>query len=569
MNTNKCRTGRKNRAVISLLCMSMLAPASAAAALPNSGTVLEGAKPPAAQAPAQRQAPVITVEGEQPAATDDNQQKIAISGFRLSGEFPVPASELLKLLDDQAGKELPLGQLNKLAGKITDHLRQQGYLVAFAYIPAQTIKDGIVEITVVPGKYGRLTITGEGISQAQLRRMFFAAKPGSFITREPLERALLLASDLSGVNIKATLTPGKEAGAADLVLNVSRTNKVTGIFYTDNWGNRYSGKLRSGAQITVNNPGNSGDQLTLGGLLTEDRRLDDYNLSYQTPLGNNGAHLNLGHSKLHYTLGETYDDLGATGEADTDSISLSYPVIRSRAFNLTGTLGYDHKRLHDDITASDTYSRKTSGLWNLGVSGNFSDTWLGGGINSFALTQYSGRLSIHDTDTAAIDAMTTNTAGHFNKTVLNLERQQAVAQNLSFHFTFTGQLANKNLDSSEKLFIGGADGVRAYPQGEASGDQGYRLSGELMWRLPGLSTAKDSVYLTSFYDYGNVIVNKNTYTGSGDNRRSLMGAGLGLLWNKDKNFTLRLDYAWKLGHEAANSDTDKGGRFWLQGVKYF
>lgn len=569
LNKNNGHISNKNIAVITLLCMSMLAPAYAAVPPPNSGTALEGVKPPAVQAPAQRQAPSVTVEGEQPALPNDSLQTIKVSGFRLSGELPVPENELLQLIRDQAGKELTLSQLNKLAGKMTAYLRQQGYLVAFAYIPAQTINDGIVEITVVPGTYGRLTITGEGLGPEQLRQLFSAAKSGTVITREPLERALLLAGDLSGVTVKATLTPGKEAGTADLALAVSRTDNLSGSFYADNWGNRYSGKLRSGVQLSVNNPSNRGDQLTLGGLLTESSRLDDYSLSYNTPLGSNGMRLALSHARLHYTLGETYEDLGASGKADTDSVSLSYPLMRGRTFNLNGTLGYDHKRLHDDVAASDNYSRKTSGMWNVGLSGSFIDTWLGGGSNRFALTQYWGRLCINDTDTAAIDDMTTHTAGHFNKTVLNFERQQAVAQNLNFHFTFTGQLASKNLDSSGKLFLGGADGVRAYPQGEASGDQGCLLSGELLWRMPGLSTARDSVYLTSFYDYGTVMVNKNTYDGSGDNRCSLEGAGLGLLWNRNKDFALRMDYAWKLGQEAASSDTDKNGRFWIQGVKYF
>ena len=57
-----------------------------------------------------------------------------------------------------------------------------------------------------------------------------------------------------------------------------------------------------------------------------------------------------------------------------------------------------------------------------------------------------------------------------------------------FLFSATaGQLADKNLDTAEKFYLGGPGGVRAYPQGEATGDQGYRLSGELRLLVPGLS----------------------------------------------------------------------------------
>jgi hemolysin activation/secretion protein len=48
-----------------------------------------------------------------------------------------------------------------------------------------------------------------------------------------------------------------------------------------------------------------------------------------------------------------------------------------------------------------------------------------------------------------------------------------------------------------------------------------------------------------------------------------MGAGLGLLWTRSPDFSLRLDYAWKLGDEQALADRDKRGRLWLQGVRFF
>ncbi|MDR7868079.1 MAG: ShlB/FhaC/HecB family hemolysin secretion/activation protein, partial [Sporomusaceae bacterium] len=235
-----------------------------------------------------------------------------------------------------------------------------------------------------------------------------------------------------------------------------------------------------------------------------------------------------------------------------------------------GTLAYEDKRLQDDQTASDSYVPKKSHALSAGLAGNFADSWLGGGFNSFSISHYRGRLSIEDAATATNDDATARTAGGFAKTVFVYQRQQYLAKDLNFHLNFTGQLADKNLDSSEKLFLGGADGVRAFPQGEAAGDDGYKLTGEIRWRLPGLSAGKDNVYLSGFYDYGSVTVNHKPWAGAGEqNRRSLMGAGLGVLWAHSPDFVLRLDYAWKIGREQATADTDKNGRLWLQGVKYF
>lgn len=553
------RAGHKKQLLSVFALAALVASPANAAVIPDSGTVLQGNQPRAIQQPT-RQAPAITVKEKEVPEQESSGQTVLVSGFRFTGQLPVLKEELTNLIADKAGRSLTLTELNRIADRITQHLRQQGYLVAFAYIPAQTLQDGMVEITVVPGKYGEIKIDGQTrISPERLKGMLFAAQPGKVIRSQELERALLLLNDLSGIAVQASLSPGKNAGTADLTLKAVDTGGTSGVFYADNWGNRYSGQVRSGVQVNIHNPGGRGDQLTVGGLLSQDRRMNDYNLSYSVPVGRDGARLSLGHSRVHYTLGEEYASLKASGEAITDTLSLSYPLVRSRVFNLLGTVDYDHKKLNDDMNSTSSF-RKTSRVGNTGLSGNFSDRWLGGGYNSFALTQYWGSLDSNDNSA--------NAAAHFAKTVLTFQRQQIVTQNLNFNFNFTGQLADNNLDSSEKLFLGGADGVRAFPQGEASGDQGYKLTGEFRWQLPGLSKGKQHVYLTNFYDYGNVMVNKKP-SSSDDNRRSLMGMGLGLLWTRDSDFSLRLDYAWKIGKETAQGDTDKSGRFWLQGVKYF
>ena len=85
----------------------------------------------------------------------------------------------------------------------------------------------------------------------------------------------------------------------------------------------------------------------------------------------------------------------------------------------------------------------------------------------------------------------------------------------------SGQLAGNNLNSSEKYSLGGSYGVRAYPQGEASGDAGNMLNIELehdfMPKLQGLL----------FYDYGHIKVNQNNFT-TADNTRTIAGAGIGV-----------------------------------------
>lgn len=148
-------------------------------------------------------------------------------------------------------------------------------------------------------------------------------------------------------------------------------------------------------------------------------------------------------------------------------------------------------------------------------------------------------------------------------------RLQRVTDTLSLYAAANGQLASKNLDTSEKMGLGGANGVRAYPEGEAYADQGYVLNLEVRALLPRLSERQSGqMQLIGFVDTGTATLNKNPWV-AGQNRRTLSGAGVGFNWVDNDNFVVKAYYARKLGNATAMSAPDKSGRFWLQAAKYF
>ena len=119
-----------------------------------------------------------------------------------------------------------------------------------------------------------------------------------------------------------------------------------------------------------------------------------------------------------------------------------------------------------------------------------------------------------------------------------------------------------NLDSSEKFYIAGYNGVRAFPQGEASGDDGFLGSFELRQTL-GNSNFK----LAAFYDVGWVnMVHHNPFGNS--ESRYLQGAGLGLIYQQPGDWYVRIDYAMPIGDRYSNSyGHDMDGIWWFQAVK--
>ena len=132
-----------------------------------------------------------------------------------------------------------------------------------------------------------------------------------------------------------------------------------------------------------------------------------------------------------------------------------------------------------------------------------------------------------------------------------------------FYIFAHGQLANRNLDSSEQFYLGGADAVRAYPQGEAGGDSGYQATAELRYQTPvkGMS-------MTLFADVGEVLPRKDGDTS--DPHRRLAGWGIGAVYSLDCSLYARLDYARKIKGESYRSEAeDKNGRLWFRLYKLF
>jgi hemolysin activation/secretion protein len=86
-----------------------------------------------------------------------------------------------------------------------------------------------------------------------------------------------------------------------------------------------------------------------------------------------------------------------------------------------------------------------------------------------------------------------------------LSRLQRLTNADTLSLAVSGQVANKNLDSSEKFSLGGATGVRTYPQGEADGNEGYLASVELRHNL------NDALQAILFYDTGAIRINQTPF----------------------------------------------------------
>jgi hemolysin activation/secretion protein len=151
------------------------------------------------------------------------------------------------------------------------------------------------------------------------------------------------------------------------------------------------------------------------------------------------------------------------------------------------------------------------------------------------------------------------TDGSFDKFNLDLARIQSLSSSLTLYGRFSAQMARKNLDSSEDFGLGGANGVRAYPSGEAYGDEGWLTQIELRY-----SVGPYAPFV--FYDVGDITTNAKPWQDAVANERKLAGAGFGLRYQRGP-WSADVALAWRLEGGLPQADTqDKrinGPQAWM------
>ena len=531
---------------------------------PDTGSVLRDLLPP----------PVLsapTVSPLQPADSSpegpaQGETKALIKAVVITGNQELTTAELEPLVAGLAGTEQSLSQLNAAVSRITAHYRERGFAVARAYLPAQDITNGTVTIGIVEGRVSRYQINNKArLSEARADAFFSHIKTGDVIKSAQVDRGLLLLQDTPGVGAsRATLQPGASAGTSELLIELDPARAYGARLTLDNHGIRYTGEYRLGGAFDLASPLNIGDQLSFVGL-TSSSSLRYGRVSYQLPLGGDGLRLGAAYFDTRYTLGKEFAALDAKGSASGTTLFAAYPLVRRPFANLSVTASYENKRLNDRVDSTATTTDKRTEVTSLGLAGNRQDAWGGGGINSFEVALALGRLKIDSPSALAIDAASAQSSGSYSRVSYSASRIQRLTNTFQMSTSLSGQYANKNLDSSEKFSLGGANAVRAFPQGEAVGDEGLRASIELRQALT------SNLQAVLFYDVGQVTINKTPFGAAAENRRTLSGAGIGLNMNF-ASVQLRSALAWRakggqptsLPQDSTNSPT-----VWFQATTAF
>lgn len=480
-----------------------------------------------------RAAPEISVpptpENEVPAEAPTI--RLELEAIAVEGATVYSTAELAAITGEYVGRPIVLADLFRLADRITERYRSDGYVLSRAVVPAQRI-GRTARIAVIEGFVSEVRVDGYDAPRIEAYARHIAeSRP---LRAADLERYMLLVNDLPGVGARAVLSPSPSAeGGAALTIVASHT-LADATLAADNRGTRYIGPQQFYAGAGFNVPGNAELPLVDGRVAlravttTSIRELRYGEFTVTQPLGSDGLRLVVYGSQSWSHPGFTLSPFNSRSYGSTYSTTLAYPVIRSRDQNFEVRVGlstFDSRSVTLDMPSLPPSSDDHLRIVQWGFSYDRSDSWQG--INLLALQSSHG---ISAFGASALNRATPSrplARSDFEKGTAEISRQQDLAwvwPGLGLYAAATGQIAGLGaLPSSQQFGVGGPLYGRAYDPSDITADEGWATKAEAQYTVPFDGIWLDSVQAYGFVDKGRVF--RNVASAGSD---QLSSAGIGL-----------------------------------------
>jgi len=458
--------------------------------------------------------------------------KFKLNGINLKGNTVYSTAQLSQFYKPLLHKTISVADLFVVMQKITNYYRNNGYILSRAVLSEQKVTNGIVQIDVIEGYVGKVTVIGTPYGAKRL-----VSKMGNKLTiKRPLqltdmEKYLFILNEIPGTSVKANLAASKEKipalGSAQVNL-LTENHPLMGYFSYDNYGTRYIGPQQMTANIGFNSFLMSGDtgQFTFT-KTPKGRELTYLDGNYNLPLDYSGSRLLLGatHTDTHPLF--VLAPIKIHGLTDNYYMLATFPLIRSRTSTLNLRLGFYYldspTTFLNDVLLYVDHLRSL----DLGITYVFSDNWNG---SNQILLDFKQGLPIwgYSSDNNPKTAQTSRPGGcaNYSKIALNMSRLQAIKGPFSLYGLVMGQYGFEPLLSSEQFAFGGPVIGRGYDPSEILGDRGAALSLELRFTKAIGRFGIDNLQFYGFYDGG--ITWDYLFIGNVPIKQSATSAGFGM-----------------------------------------
>ncbi len=431
-----------------------------------------------------------------------------VKEIRVTKSELLTADELRNAIQFDGAKTMSVKELQDIVGKINNLYLSKGIQTAQAVLPPQVIRDGVVYIRLIEGRYSEIKVEGNKRIVDSYVKDSIKAKSGELSDLNKLQKALLRYNNTNNYSVRAELVPGKEVGTSDLILTLDEPENLwSSYFFVDNANQDDSGLYRAGFMASAHGLSGSDDRLLVSPVFTEGTVSGI--IAYDAPINHNGTRANVSFSRNRVKIidGE-FEDFDIKAHSNDLSVGITHP-LNVTALSKVDFFAEAHHKWSDTTYSGMEISDNETNTVKAGFNARKYDKnglWFA----QVSVTGYNADFNVYDRESN----------GEYYGAYLMRRQNLPDAQYLLLRAY--GQFTNKKeLPSSEQFSVGGIATVRGYEESELSGDKGWFASVE--YGFP-ISNDKQTLRGFAFYDYG---VTYNNYTLK-TTRECISSTGVGL-----------------------------------------
>ena len=432
--------------------------------------------------------------------------------------------------------------INVLLRRIQNRLIDLGYVTTRVVVEPQDLRSGMLVLTVIPGKVGRIQLQDQSAIPFATRGTLWFAMPmaqGDILNIRNIEQGLENLKRVPSADANMELVPTDAVGETDVVIAYKQSLPFHLTLGLDDSGSKSTGRLQGSATFSWDNVFTLNDMFYISGTRTFKRNSDDaegdygsknISLYYSIPWKNYLLTLSGSKYSYHQTVAGAFESYTYSGESQQMKANLSHLLSRGSFYKTYVNAALWTKKSYNYIndTEIEVQRRRTAG-WEVGLNHTqyigetvlqlFANYKRGTGGNKSlpapeeAFGEGTSRMQIF---TAGVDFTYPFTIGN---------------QPFRFNTSWNGQWNGTPLTQQDKFSIGGRYTVRGF-DGELSlsGEKGWLWRNELGWNI---ANKGHELYLG--IDRGKVHSSQEELQ-IGD---SLMGGAIGL---RGKLWGINYDY---------------------------
>jgi hemolysin activation/secretion protein len=495
---------------------------------------------------------------------------IVVEKFNFAGSTVFSSEELNRAISDFVDKPISFAQLLLAANKITELYVQKGYITSGAYVPEQNLQSGEVNIQIVEGSLADIEVDiVEGRLKPEYIRDRLDSATSTPLNIKRLQEALqILQLNPLISSLDAELSAGIKPGTNYLAVSVVGADSFKIQAQLNNNRNSSIGTFERGIELSQANLLGIGDGISVSYNNTDgsNQFAGSYTLPINARNGSLGFNIRISDSQIIEPPFESADI--EISSRDFDFI-WRQPVIQKATPKLSQELALDltASRRESNTSILDVDSFVSPGANDNGETRTtalrFGQEWLQRDPRQVFSARSQFNIGIDAFDANINDDEPNSQFFAWQGQLLYLrllgtaKGKPAIGPTALLRSDL--QLSADPLISTEQFSLGGSTTVRGYRQDALLTDNGIYTTAEIRLPIARIPKLSGTLQVNPFIDFG---VGWNT-DGESTDFNTLVGTGLGLLWQTEDQFAARIDW----GIPLVNSDSENST--WQENGVYF